>query len=290
MAFDRFDETGRFFGLRRLNLEANPDYAAPVRDRLGMWFMREAGLPASRVALFSVKVNGNDYGPYLCIEPVDKEFLSDHFEDPEGDLYDDDLDPVTNSKTGDPSRLAAFFDLPAAAVSGGDPASAVASLAPYANFDGVVALMAAEAALGTVDNFSDGAGNTYFYDQHPGPGITPIPWDLDDIFSPYGSATEPLDSCQGPSKFSDAPLPLCQVMQADPGLRTALRKEIRRLRDEVYPGLGERAQSYCSEARPLFLSDPFSPYTLAQFDADCAAILSAIADRAAYLAAHPELQ
>jgi hypothetical protein len=288
--FDQWDKTGRFFGLRRFNLESNPDFASPVRDELGMWFMREAGLPASRVALVRVTVNGNDYGPYQSIEPIDKEFLSDHFVDPEGNLFDDALDLATNEKTGDRTRFDAFLAIPEGEAVGGDHTQALTDLDVVTDLDAIIRFMAAEAALGTVDNFTDGAGNTYFYDQTPGPGILAIPWDLDSIFSKFSNAAEPLDTCQGPAKFSDAPNPLCVMLQDIPAMRAKLRAETKKLRDEVFPGLAAVATAACAAGKPLFMTDPFTPFTPAEYDADCAAIAQAIADRAAFLAAAPELQ
>ena len=42
--FNFVNKQGRFRGLRRLNLEFFDGTDAPIRDRLGMWLMREAGL------------------------------------------------------------------------------------------------------------------------------------------------------------------------------------------------------------------------------------------------------
>jgi len=44
--FNLTNKEGRFRGLRRLNLESFDGAAAPIRDRIGMWVMREAAIDA----------------------------------------------------------------------------------------------------------------------------------------------------------------------------------------------------------------------------------------------------
>ncbi|MBT9560353.1 MAG: CotH kinase family protein [Myxococcales bacterium] len=287
--FDHVDDAGRFFGLRRMNLEASPDHAAPVRDQVGMWFMREAGLPAPRAVLLRVRIDGQEYGPYQSIEPVDKEFLSDHYEDAEGDLYDDDLDLVTNDKTSDGARLGVFLET-GEDVAPGDVAAALTDLDALGDLDAFVRHLAAEACLGTVDNFSDGAGNTYFYDRLPTPGIAPIPWDLDDIFSSWADAEEPIGTCVGPKDFADSPQGVCEVLYAVPETRAAIVAAMTSYRDGVFPGLAAEVTAACAMARPVVALDPFTPFSLSDFDDDCAAILDAMEARRTWLIEAPELQ
>lgn len=288
--FDHYDDAGRFFGLRRMNLEASPDHAAPVRDQVGMWFMREAGLPAPRAVLLRVRIDGEEYGPYQSIEPVDKEFLSDHYADAEGDLYDDDLDLVTNDKTSDGARLGVFLDTAEDLPGNADAVAVKADLDALGDLDAFVRHLAAEACLGTIDNFSDGAGNTYFYDQVPAPGIAPIPWDLDDIFSSWTDADEPVGTCKGPPEFADTPQGVCEVLYAVPETRTAIVAAMKQYRDAVLPGLAARVTTACALARPAFELDPFTPFSLANFDSDCAAIVERIDARRDWLDAAEELQ
>jgi hypothetical protein len=77
--FNLTNKEGRFRGRRRFNLEAFDGAAAPIRDRIGMWVMREAGIDAPRVNHVRVFKNGEILGLYMNIEAEDKEFLLDHF-------------------------------------------------------------------------------------------------------------------------------------------------------------------------------------------------------------------
>jgi hypothetical protein len=86
--FNLYDPAKRFFGMRHLNLEYFAGTDAPIRDRLGMWLMREAGLDASRVNHARVLKNGAILGLYQNIEAMDHELLEDHFgPDADGNLW-----------------------------------------------------------------------------------------------------------------------------------------------------------------------------------------------------------
>jgi hypothetical protein len=63
--FNLTNKNGRFRGMRRFNLEAFDGAAAPIRDRIGMWVMREAGIDAPRVNHVRVFKNGEILGLYM---------------------------------------------------------------------------------------------------------------------------------------------------------------------------------------------------------------------------------
>ncbi|MBM4398451.1 MAG: CotH kinase family protein, partial [Deltaproteobacteria bacterium] len=94
--FNRWDESKRFLGMRSFNLEYMRYTAAPVRDRIAMWMFREAGLPAARVNHVHVFIDGEDRGPYMVIEPIDREFLEAWFANPDGNLYEGGYQKETN--------------------------------------------------------------------------------------------------------------------------------------------------------------------------------------------------
>ena len=102
--FNLVDKNGRFRGLRRLNLEFFDGDEAPIRDRVGMWAMREAGIDAPRVNHARVFKDGQLLGLYQNIESVDKEFLEDHFgADDTGNLWESASDLKTNEAAQRPA-------------------------------------------------------------------------------------------------------------------------------------------------------------------------------------------
>jgi spore coat protein CotH len=259
-----------------------------------MWFMREAGVPAPRVSLVTMTVNGSDYGPYQLIEPVDKEFLQDHFANPEGNLYDDEGELTTNETTSTRARLELLYDKIETEHGKLDQSHTTffAGLGGLADVDAFMRFMAAEIALATTDNFTDGAGNTYLYDQSPGPGLLPIPWDHDELFDiTVADPTEALGTCISSAGFADEPQPFCELFWSDAGMRAALADELRRLRDGPMQQLPAELKRYCDEARPYVVADPFAGDEIAtRFEADCAQIGDFIDTRIDFLENAAELK
>jgi spore coat protein CotH len=86
LAFDFADKKQSLHGVRNLDLlNCNGD-ASSLREMLHGWIANQF-LPAPRVALARVVVNGEDYGVYAAVQQFDKEFLEDHFGTKQGDRF-----------------------------------------------------------------------------------------------------------------------------------------------------------------------------------------------------------
>jgi spore coat protein CotH len=282
IAFNHWDKKGRFNGLRKLNLEANPYRAAPVRDRLGMWLMREAGLPAPRANHARVFVNRGYLGLYQNIEVIDKEFLEDHFENPEGNLYENGSELKTNEEQNDLTHLWELEDL-----IDGEPLEATDHSAFYAELEQrmdmpqVLRELAAEALLPTPDNFSNGSTNFYYYDN-PDHGFQVLPWDLDSIIGEFAPPDADIYEYWG-GEIGGDPSKLRLLINQNPTWRAEFENLLVELRDGPYSRLPERAAYYCSQIREAFDADPNKPEDLEAFDADCADIQQRIRDRIDWL-------
>ena len=79
----------QFMGHKKFNLHNMVLDPSMMSEELTYRFFREAGLPASRTGYAHLTVNGADYGLYSVVETVADEFLSDRFEDGNGNLYED---------------------------------------------------------------------------------------------------------------------------------------------------------------------------------------------------------
>lgn len=122
VSFNREQKKGRMFGVRKLILNACNRDATCLRERLAYSLFRRAGIEAPRAVHVLVRVNGGPASLYTLVENIDKEFLEDHFNDPEGNLYKEawpaEATPLrvaqwknaqeTNEKAGDVSRLISF--------------------------------------------------------------------------------------------------------------------------------------------------------------------------------------
>jgi spore coat protein CotH len=282
ISFDKWDKAGRFHGLRRLNLEANPYTNAPVRDRVGMWLMRQAGLIAPRVNHARVFLNGQYLGLYQNLEIIDEEFLKARFARPGGNLYEDGHKLVTNKSTGDQTRLWDLENLIEAEPLTGDHSRFYAELQRLMDVHQALREMAVEAALPTPDNFSNGSTNFYFYDD-PDRGFVVLPWDLDDIIGEFAPPDASAFDYWGGS-INNEPNKLRLLMNQHPDWHREYVDALVALRDGPYSSLAARTAEVCAQIRADVQADPNKvEEDIAYFDQDCADIQAIIQARITYL-------
>jgi spore coat protein CotH len=87
--FHELDDDLDFHGLHKLELHAMNRDPSMMREQLGFALYRQSGVPAPRTAHARVVVNGVVEGVFLMVEAVDGRFLDAHFEDGDGNLYQD---------------------------------------------------------------------------------------------------------------------------------------------------------------------------------------------------------
>jgi spore coat protein H len=86
--FNHFEKGRRFHGLRRIvlnNAVQDPSY---LRESIGYSLFRDAGVPAPRINFATVGVNGKDYGLYVQVEAVTRDFLERWYDKTKGNLYE----------------------------------------------------------------------------------------------------------------------------------------------------------------------------------------------------------
>jgi spore coat protein H len=88
LAFDQLDDSGRYHGLKKLNLHSMGRDPSLMRERLGYGLYREMGVASPRTAYARVLINGQLEGAFLALEEVDGRFTRSRFSDGgEGNLY-----------------------------------------------------------------------------------------------------------------------------------------------------------------------------------------------------------
>jgi len=291
--FSKWTDGARFRGLRSVNLEYLRHMDAPVRDRLAMWFMRKAGLPASRsnhVHLF-VKKDGpdseeEDLGLYMNIEPVDVEFLADRFDDASGNLYKGGYIKKTNEDEENSCDVWALSDMIALEDNlpdGADHSEFFEALPHVIDVDQFLRVMAAEVLIQTKDNLANGSTNFYFY-NNPGQNFVAVPWDLDVILSYHCGPDSDLfaynedESCT----FSGA---LKRLMLANPEWKTMYEDHLTEFVDGPFADLATRTTEVCAQVREGFSKDTawLVDHDLNDFDDDCAEMVKLIEDRVLYV-------
>src|SRR5262245_56436832 len=73
--FNRSSPDQEFLGVKSVVLKNNVSDPSNMHERLSMLLFRRMGIPAPRVAHARLFVNGEYYGIYDLVEPVDKAFL-----------------------------------------------------------------------------------------------------------------------------------------------------------------------------------------------------------------------
>ncbi|HEY0709891.1 MAG TPA: CotH kinase family protein [Polyangia bacterium] len=275
--FNRTDPNGRFRGLRRLNLESFDGAAAPIRDRLGMWVMRESGIDAPRVNNARVFKDGTYLGLYLNIEALDKEFLEDHFgADAGGNLWEDGMDLKTNEDMPNATRLEALNALIENEPLTGDHTAFFAALATRMDVAQVLREMAGETALIADDNFSNGSTN-YAYYEHPKRGFLVLPWDFDSIIT-GGPVTADLYDYRG---VSDEPSRVRRLMNQNPAWKRQFEDALVDIRDRHLSRVPAKVDVVCAQIRDAVRTDPNRTSTFADFEADCLLVKLRVTQRIA---------
>lgn len=196
--FNKYDPCGRFHGMRRIMFNSSRTDSSFMRERAAWNLMKDVGMRGSQATHATLTVNSTSQGVFVMVEQVDKEFLEDHFTNPEGNLYKQawpmHSDPkvytaaLKTNEDDNPSvtRMVQF----AAALKKTTAASAAKDLAPFIDLKRLAGELAVHLSIGNYDGpFTFRCwdawclnNNFYFYDEPQG-NIAMLPWDLDNIIS-----------------------------------------------------------------------------------------------------------
>jgi hypothetical protein len=124
--FARENKGQRFHELHKIHLNNSVQDDTYISEWLCAQLCREAGLPAARATHARVWLNGRDLGMYGLKEGFDDYFLSRHFANPKGNLYDGgfcvDIDSDLEKDEGKAPHDKADLKALVAACREGDPA------------------------------------------------------------------------------------------------------------------------------------------------------------------------
>ena len=271
LAFNEIDPKGRFLGVRKVELDMPRTDRTFLRQRLALYYLRAAGVPAQCANNAKLYINGKYYGLFTNLERLDKEFLQRHFPDADnGDLWKGGRIIKTNEETFTWDRLEAFwhgtFDIGAL--------DALADLPPS------VKVWAAEASMGDADGYYNGRPNYYLYD-HPTRGFVWIPNDLDtafdvDFLPPDASLVFPI--CTG--RTEDDRLHYNLVMNDPPSLDmyVAALRDTRAKYDVA--ALDKRVHNWSRQIRKAAADDEYRPFSMDDHDFAVSLMRAYVSDRA----------
>jgi spore coat protein CotH len=85
--FNQYKDDQKYDGLKGLFINNGFSDPSFLREKLHLDFCRDAGIPAPRANYAFVSINDTAWGLYTTVEPVDKKFLSNHYNNKDGNLY-----------------------------------------------------------------------------------------------------------------------------------------------------------------------------------------------------------
>lgn len=209
--FDEYDDSQRFFGLKRLNFNSMLGDPSWLHERLAYQLFREMGVQAPRATHARLIVNGEDRGVFSQVEQIDGRFTDDRFAGGDGNLYKEQW-PITsnpgplsqrletNEETADHEVMINLaLDLATAS-----PEQLPEVVARYWDPDQLFAYLAVDRAItnwdGVTGYYCRRSGcfnhNYYIYQHEHEPLFSLIPWDLDNTFrviTPFDAGPMPLD-------------------------------------------------------------------------------------------------
>lgn len=198
LKFSEFDDSLRFFGLKRLNFHSMESDPTKMHDMLAYGLYRDAGVFASRTAYANLIVNGEPFGLFALVEQVDGMFSRSRFPDGGGGNIYKEVWPVhqepqpylqalRTNREEDPSadKMVRF----AAALDGATDETFVSVLQSWTDVDMLVNYLAVDRLIdnwdGIVAWYCVGTcfnHNYYWYEDTSRDRLWLIPWDVDHTF------------------------------------------------------------------------------------------------------------
>jgi hypothetical protein len=185
------DKSLRYRGLKGLTLNNMVQDRAMLHEPLAMRIFRAFDVPAPRMGLAWVRVNGADYGLYHDVETYDDVFLDRHFATT-AHLYQGEYgNDVTSAgytaltvEEGDEDDLLDLQMLVAAANDSPDEAW-MEAMTPLVDLPELWREWAVEQTIGHWDGYSTQIVNNYWLHSDDDGVFSLLPWDCDQTFEQY---------------------------------------------------------------------------------------------------------
>lgn len=110
--FDEYVDGQTLDGLSKLVLNNNMSDATYMREYLSYKLLDSLGVPTPACSYANITVNGEEWGLYLAVEPVEEEFIERNYGSTDGNLYKPESDSVTvgGNKDKDSTNTKPDFD------------------------------------------------------------------------------------------------------------------------------------------------------------------------------------
>ena len=110
--FDEYVDGQTLDGLSKLVLNNNMSDATYMREYLSYKLLDSLGVPTPACSYSNITVNGEEWGLYLAVEPVEEEFIERNYGSTDGNLYKPESDSVAvgGNKDKDSTNTKPDFD------------------------------------------------------------------------------------------------------------------------------------------------------------------------------------
>ena len=180
----------KFFGLKKFTLQNSYNDPSYMREVIAYDLLKEMGVPTPLHSYVNFYVNGELFGFYLMVEAIDSEFIENHFDNTNGDLYkpdgegsdlvyiDSDISSYSeiNLKTNEDSTdSGAFINLVEQLDQGSTDEVDVDLLLRY---------MSVSVALSNLDSYHGTLAHNYYLYEQDGT-FSLLPWDFNESFGTF---------------------------------------------------------------------------------------------------------
>lgn len=283
-----------FYGLEKMNLNANQNDPSLLRAALSWHIIRETGLPGSRTSFVRLEINGDYMGLYVNTEHFDDDFIKARYQYDQGNLYkclwpatlhdlgsDPDLykyelygrrvyELKTNTDVDDYTDLAHFIDV----LNNASDADFPCAIEQVFNVPSFLQTLALDVLTGNWDGYAGNKNNFYLYLNPQNGRFEYIPYDLDntwgiDWIGQNWAMEDPYDWAAG-TDFGGDFRPLYDRILAVDLYRTWFTHYLRKLSSDWFDM--EFVDNYVNSALALLTDpideDPYYPLTFGFTSAD----------------------
>ncbi len=192
LKFNKFVPEQRFHGLRKLILNNGVQDGTYLSEMIGNELFRAADVPAPRMGLARVQVNGRKLGLYVAAEALTSDFLNRWFKDAGGNLYEgpgdisrDTLDVDSGGGVSDRADLKALIE----ATREPEPAARLERMGKLLDIDRFISFLAVESFTVHWDGYMQGRNNYHVYNDSASGRLVFIPHGTDQLFQQPSAPT-----------------------------------------------------------------------------------------------------
>jgi spore coat protein H len=183
--FDRFAPGQTFHGLKKVHLNNSVQDQTYLHEKISRELFEAAGVPVPRAGNAWLTFNDREFGIYVLLEGVNKQFLKRYFKDVSGNVYDGHsgsdvtTDMPTNSGENrrDKSRLRAL----ASATREPELDARLEALEKTLDLDRFFSFVGMEMILGHWDGYTIGRNNFRIYHDRDNDRMVFLPHGLDQV-------------------------------------------------------------------------------------------------------------